>query len=81
VADLILFAFQFHLEGLPYEPDRILTGQRFGSIHIRKVAIKLIEFASRILFGMVGSPTACCTEPLPDIEIPDELGVLHQFSQ
>lgn len=30
-----------------------------------------------MLHDLIGSPTARLTEPLPRVEIPDDLGVLH----
>jgi hypothetical protein len=67
-SELYCSFFQFHLEGLLYEPDGFLAGHRLGSFHIRKLAVQLIHLSSRMLFGyVIGCLTACCAEPLPGI--------------
>jgi len=54
-------------------------GTASGVSTLRKLAIELIQFYSRILLAdVIGSSTACCAEPLPGIEVPYDLWVFHR---
>jgi hypothetical protein len=47
------FVFPYRLKRLLYELDPFLAWQNLGSFEVRKLVLKLIQLASRILLGHV----------------------------